>query len=412
LNIIGVYVAKTVVNRVNRHLARRLREARREVGLSTRAVAAILPTRLAVSHATIASYENGTTVPPVNVLAGLADVYQRPLNWFLENRESLSCFRYRNLASRVRLNEQRQFEAITGKWVDAYFNLEKHLKMHTVRRPTKLAYNQDILPEVLAAKVRREFLNLNDDQPVQNMVMALESFSAWALEIRASFGIEGAAARHGDEFVVVLNPEVANDRLRMIAGHELAHLVYDGCKKSLGLTDDQVEKRAYVFASSLLLPDSQLRSAFEGRSFLKLIQYKERFGISLAAMIYMAEKARVINTSTSRRLWAEMTRRGWRQSEPGYVWRDRAIGFEMMLESAIETRQVTWADAERITGVREGELRQRLESVLRVANSRTPQTRDEQLEGEALLQFTRNEQAHLSADQATKAKEAGGGNRS
>ena len=65
-------MAKTIVTRVDRNLARRLREARREVGLSTRAVCAKLPRRLKVSHTTLASYENGTTMPPTDVLAALA----------------------------------------------------------------------------------------------------------------------------------------------------------------------------------------------------------------------------------------------------------------------------------------------------------------------------------------------------
>ena len=68
-------MAKNVVRRVNINLALRLREARRETGLSTRAVAAKLPRRFSVSHATIASYENGTTVPPVDLLGALADFY-------------------------------------------------------------------------------------------------------------------------------------------------------------------------------------------------------------------------------------------------------------------------------------------------------------------------------------------------
>ena len=357
-------MTKNFVSRVDRNLARRLREARREIGLSTRAVAQRLPARLAVSHTTIASYENGATVPPVDVLAALAGIYARPLNWFLEKREGLGCFRYRNLPSRVRLTEQRQFEALTGKWVDAYCNLEQHLKCRPVQRLGRVSLPEDVSPNDLAIKVRKHYLDLDDDQPIANVVSVLESFSTWALELKSSFGIDGAATRRGDEFVVVLCPDVTNDRARMNAGHELAHVLYDDCKQRLGLTDDEIEKRAYVFASSLLLPESQLRSAFEGKSFLKLIQYREKFGVSIAAMIYMAEKARIINTTVSRRLWSEMTKHGWRRHEPGYVSRDRAINFEIMLESAIQSRSMSWADAERVTGVREAELRERLENAI------------------------------------------------
>lgn len=361
-------MAKTSVNRIDKNVARRLREARREVGLSTRAVVEKLPARLKVSHVTLASYENGTSVPPVNVLAGLADIYHRTVTWFLDSREALGSFRYRHLKSRVGLHEQRQFEALVGKWIDAYFNLQKHLRIGV--GPQKKAFRPagDLDPEALAETVRCHYLDLDESQPIQNMVFVLESFSAWALELKSSFGIEGAAAKHGHEFVVVISPEVSNTRLRMNAAHELAHVLYDDCKLQLGWTDAEVEKKAHDFATSLLMPDSQLREAFEGTSFLKLIQYKERFGVSLLAMIYRAEKQQIINTTTSRWLWNEMTRRGWRNTEPGYVWRDRAIGFETMLDCAIQSKTITWSDAERITGIHEKDLRQRILDAVEISN--------------------------------------------
>jgi Zn-dependent peptidase ImmA (M78 family)/transcriptional regulator with XRE-family HTH domain len=355
-------LAKNIVGRVDRNLARRLREARREVGLSTRAVAKLLPSRLAVSHTTIAHYENGESVPPIDVLAALADKYKRTLNWFMETRECLTGFRYRNMPSRVPLGDQRQYEALASKWTDAYLNLDRHLGQ--TRKTTILAAHDGLSPQQLADAVRKNSLNLDDDQPVHNVVSVLESFSAWALEVRATFGIDGSAARHGDDLVVVLNPDISNERLRMNAAHELAYLIYDECKDSLRRAGRDVEKQAYAFATSLLLPQSQLRAAFNGKSFLRLIQYKERFGVSLVAMIYMAEQTNVINTTTSRWLWSEIARRGWRHQEPGYVWRDRAIQFETMLESAIQTKTITWLEAERITGIRDDELRQRLADIM------------------------------------------------
>ena len=355
---------KRIVNRVDRHLARRLREARRETGLSTRKVSEMLPRRLALSHTTIASYENGASVPPVNVLAALADIFSRPLNWFLENRESLECFRYRNLASRVRIREQRQFEAVAGKWAEAYFNLDKKLKGHPSHAARRFDLCQISTASELAHEVRTNYLNLDESQPIANIVHVLESFSAWAFELRAGFDVDGAAARHGSAFVVVVNPDIANERLRMNVAHEIGHHL-------LGQLDDysdsdhaEVERESYSFAANLLIPPSQLRAAFQRKSFLNLIQYRERFGLSLAVMIYLAEKEKIINTTASRWLWTEMSRRGWRRKEPGYVWRDRAISFETMLEAGVQEKRISWTDAEHITGIREVELRQRVEGIL------------------------------------------------
>ena len=146
---------------------------------------------------------------------------------------------------------------------------------------------------------------------------------------------------------------------------ELAHVLYDDCKETLGWNDKEVENRAYDFASSFLLPDEQLeRVAPDGKSFLRLIEFKERFGISLAAMIFRGEKKRLIRPSQARWLWTEFSKRGWRKQEPGFVWRDCALRFEKMLETAIAMRALTWKEAEDVTGVREEDLKLRIATAL------------------------------------------------
>lgn len=368
-------MAKNIINRIDRNLARRLREARQEAGLSTRAVVKTLPKRLAVSHTTISSYEKGVSVPPVDVLGALATSYNRTLNWFLENRHGLSGFRYRNLKPRVRLHDKRQFEAVAGKWIDAYVNLENHLKA-TIQRKIQEVDNEAINPRQLAVLVR-ENLGLEDSQPIQNVITLLESCAVRVLELRSSLPVDGVAARHDDRLVVIFNPNTRNDRMRMNAAHELAHALYDGHKRELGWSDDLVEKQAYDFASELLLPDTQLEQAFDGKSFLRLIEFRERFGISLAAMIHRAEKSRIIKSATARWLWAEMAKKGWRKDEPGYVWRDRAIRFEMLMESALHTGLLTWGKAENVTGIREDELRKRIADVTEFTSTSRQEKPDE-----------------------------------
>lgn len=360
-------MAKKSVNRVDRNLARRLREARREVGFSTRVVCAKLPRRLSVSHTTLSSYEKGTTAPPVDVLAALADLYHRPLNWFLDNRETLSGFRYRNLKQRTPIAEKRQFEAQVGKWAEAYLKLDRFLASPDQKRRKPLESDIALPAADFALAIRHKFLDIDDNEPIQNVVSVLESFSAWALEVKTSLGIDGVTAQHGNDTVVIFNPEVPNERMRMTAAHELAYLLYRECHGPLGLTTAAIEKRAYDFATALLLPHSQLIEAFSAKSLLKLFEFKERFGVSLAAMIHMAERTRLISTTVSRSLWSEVVRKGWQRNEPGYVWRDRAIAFEMMLDAAIQTKRITWADAERITGIRDHELRHRIAVVFDAA---------------------------------------------
>lgn len=370
-------MAKTIITRVHRNLARRLRDARREVGLSTRAVAEQLSRRIPVSHTTIAAYENGVTMPPINLLAALADLYGRTLDWLLDDRNTFSSVRLRNVASRAGVNERRQFEALAAKWSDAYKQLERHLDL-TLRATLRTEVRADTDPKALAAMVRKH-LELGEDRPVPNMVEVLEDACAIrVLEVKTPIAVDGLAAKHGDGNVVVLNPRTNGERQRLNTAMELAHVLYG----STGLAETVIEKRAFEFASYLLLPDHQLVQALDGKSFLRLIAFKEKFGISVAAMIHRAEELKLIKTTTSRWLWTEMIRRGWKASEPGHVWRDRAIRFETMLESSIHTRSLTWAGAESVTGVKEDELKQRLADVTSVNEPAEIET-----EEQAILRF-------------------------
>jgi Zn-dependent peptidase ImmA (M78 family)/transcriptional regulator with XRE-family HTH domain len=368
-------MAKNVIHRIDRNLARRLREARREAGLSTRAAATKLPRRLAVSHTTIASYEKGVSVPPIDVLAALATAYERTINWFLEDRKELSEFTYRNLPSRVRVHEKRHFEAVAGKWIDAYVKIEAFLK---AQLPKGLrGIDEHIIdPKVLAAAVRNG-MGLDDCQPIDNVIPLVEGYGVRVLELRTSLQIDSATAQHNSGIVMIVNPDTSNERLRITVADELARILYCACNRDGGVADSSIERHAYDFACELLLPESQLRKAFDAKSFLKLIEFRERFGISLALMIHRAERSRIIKTTTARWLWMEMSKRGWRHNEPGYVWRDRAIRFETLMESALHSGLLTWSNAENITGIREDELRKRIVDVTDYRNVPTREKEDE-----------------------------------
>jgi Zn-dependent peptidase ImmA (M78 family) len=124
--------------------------------------------------------------------------------------------------------------------------------------------------------------------------------------------------------------------------------------------DAAAETRGHEFGSHLLLPDTQLKEAFRGQSRVRLVQYKERFGISLAAMIYRAQASHVISESTARWLWIEFGKRGWRKNEPGHVRPDRATRLEQLMDGAIASGKLTWREAATVTGILEAELQQRV----------------------------------------------------
>lgn len=353
-------------------LASKLKAARTLTGMSTRAVAAKLSHRFPISHATIANYESGRSTPPLDILAALADLYDRPLNWFLEHSKCLTGVRYRNLKSKVLMADLHRFEADVQRWVDAYVTLEQRLKRPLKPTVKNFRAEDGAKPDELARDTRRQLGVERDDEAISSVVEILETFGIRTIENPTELRIDGLAAKYGDEYIVVLNPSVSNDRTRMNAAHELGHVLYGDCDSDVPESKD-LEARAFDFASHLLLPNSQLKRAFEGRSMVRLVQFKERFGISLAAMVYRAERLSFISKQDAKMLWVEFSRRGWRTAEPGVVRPDRATRFEQLIDEAVLANKLSLKEIADLSGVRTEAVRARLNFAMGIQNHDVPE---------------------------------------
>lgn len=348
------------------HLSIKLKQARLATGDSTRKVAEKLEKRVKVSHATLTNYEAGRSQPTMDVLDALAKLYDRPLNWFLTSSLTLNNVRYRNRKSRVRQNELARYEAHAIKWLQAYRLLEDRLKqpLGGELRGFRFADGES---GAAAAKRLREELRLRPDDKITSVADLLESLGVRAIELPTALAVDGLAAKAvsmDEEYVVALNSTVSSDRARLNAAHEVGHVLAGDCDRSDIDNHGPNEDRAFDFASYLLLTDEMLEQAFAEKSMVRLVQFKERFGISVAAMIYRAKGKRLISEAVSKRIWIEISRRGWRKNEPGHVAEDRSVRFERLLDAAMLEGKLTLEQAADLSGVRADELRERHEWAL------------------------------------------------
>jgi len=345
------------------HIAEKLRQARLATGCSTRAIADRLAPKVKVSHATIANYESARSQPTMDVLAALAVVYDRPLNWFLSKSLSLRNVRYRNRKSRVTQSELARYEAHAIKWLEAYRAMETTLKKPLKADLCDFQFEPGESGKS-AAKRLRQCLGLDADQKITSVADLLERLGVRAIELPTDIALDGLAAAAGDEYAVILNSTVSSDRARLNAAHEVGHVLAGDCDESDIDNEGPNERRAFEFASHLLLTDDMLKEAFKSKSMVSLVQFKERFGISIAAMIYRGKESGHLSESLAKRIWIEISRRGWRDNEPGYVAEDRAVRFERLLDSALLQERLTLEQAAQLAGVRVDELRERHEWAL------------------------------------------------
>lgn len=342
-------------------LGLKLKQAREASGMSTRIAVTLLPKNLIISHVTLTNYESGKHQAPLDILAALANLYQRPINWFLEKSLTLTGIHYRNKKSKIGVHELAQFEAVAQQWLDAYRRLDEELNSMRRKRIFEIATDKT---GAEAATIVRENLKLKDRDPITSVVEVMEKAGIRVMEMTTKLDIDAMTARLGEEDVVVLNSNVPNDRSRMNAAHELGHVLFRDYANLTPSNHELLEKRAFAFASHFLLTKRMLMSAFSSKSMVRLVQFKERFGISLAAMIYRAQVEGILSEHYAKWLWIEFSKRGWRREEPGHVKKDRATRFEQILESAIHKKNLTWLQAAKITGIREDQLRQRVSQAI------------------------------------------------
>jgi Zn-dependent peptidase ImmA (M78 family)/transcriptional regulator with XRE-family HTH domain len=357
-------------------LGERLALARSSARLSLREAAASLTDDCRVSHVMLGKYERSLVIPPLNVLVALANLYKRPLTSFFSESPRLTGIRYRNAKSMVRQRDRTWFEANAQRWLDAYVRLERRLEQpltNRVKVPT-IAHTDD--PVKVASEMRKA-LGIRCDAPIPSVIECIERCGIRVIELPTELKIDGIAGRFGHELVVVLNPSSAHDRSRMNAAHEWGHVLFGHCVEGKSAMSDMEEEITYDYASHFIIPDGQLREAFRGESMVRLVKFKETFGVSLAAMIFRAEKAGILKAQTARHLWIEFAKRGWRMNEPGHVRADRATRFEQLLEGAITRKSMSWRDAEAVTGIPTDELKHRLGLAMGLENSEPQEDSEE-----------------------------------
>jgi Zn-dependent peptidase ImmA (M78 family) len=340
-------------------IAERLRVARETTGMSTRAVALRLKQRgLNLSHMSLSNYETARLPPPVVLIDALADLYGRPREWFLHTGPMLTGIRYRALKA-VKAADKRAFEGEALGWFQGYFAVEKAVD-DPLRQPMGTFKVKSSEDGADVARRVRECYKFKEDYPIPGVMRLVENFGVRVIQLHTDARIDGMAAWLGNVPVVAVNQSLSNDRIRLNAAHELGHHLFQDCRDGTTLSEDEIERRAMEFASHLLIPDAALRAAFKLGSMVRLVQYKERFGVSLAAMLYRAELSRLLPKSLAKMLWIKFGELGWRKDEPGYVSPDRPIRMESLFDAAVHHKKMTFAEIAAIAGVDERAVRQRV----------------------------------------------------
>ncbi len=298
--------------------AKRLKQLRLARGLSLEALAAQMGG--IITKQALSKYELGKATPSPIVLNKLAAALGiKAVYLWSEPSFSVKFIAYRK-GSGLLKGEQKRVESVVIQSLEDRIRLQYLTQQIGGRSiPVQELSVRKITDAELAAGKMRELWSLGQ-APIANVTDILEDHLVHVLEVEAGEKFDGisAVALNGEENIkaaaVVTRPGIAGERQRLNLAHELGHVVLNISKEA------DEEKAAFRFAAAFLAPaESLYKEVGNKRVFIQteeLLILKQRFGISVQALLYRLHDLGVITDSYYKNWCMNINRFGWRKHEP------------------------------------------------------------------------------------------------
>ena len=301
----------------------RLTEARRARGMSAIDLAGIV----SVSGVSISKYENGHQKPKLDVFHKISSALNLPRSYFMR---TMPDFDPAPVFWRARLSAppiMRERAAVRLEWMKEvvdyianYFELSA-LDLPDIPVPRFDAIDSDFIEETATA-IRQHWSIRNG--PMPDVIEKLETSGVLVSRINVGAEKLDAFSQWSDRFhipfIVLSRDKASAARQRFDALHELAHIVIHKRVPQKRLNDKGtykiIEKQADLVASCLLLPADEFLEELYAPSLDAFLEIKERWGVSVGAMIMRCKALGIIDADASTRMWINYNRRGWRKCEP------------------------------------------------------------------------------------------------
>lgn len=285
-----------------------------------------LAAMVGVTPPTVSKWRSGQQSPESDTLERLASVVNVMPEWFTRPTiENAATPLYRSNAS-AHVAARAMLEARLTWAQEMTLSLEEFVDFPEVNLPTRQFTDPaeiDISDIEAVAQECRNFWRLGGG-PIPDAALALEN--AGVILIREETGvaqIEGLSAWSDvlQRPIVLISADKGNGfRSRFDVAHELGHLVLH--KHIARVTDrdrhKEMEKQAHRFAGAFLLPaESFLTEVRLPVTLDSLLLLKQRWGVSVAAMIMRLEALGIIGDDEKLSLFKRRSARWGVKSEPG-----------------------------------------------------------------------------------------------
>jgi Zn-dependent peptidase ImmA (M78 family)/DNA-binding XRE family transcriptional regulator len=279
-----------------------------------------------VTPQTVSNWETGRNIPLPEAIAKMASELGFPEQFFLQPEFDRLPEGAANFRARTKLAARDKHAALAAGdlarelagWIEARFELPP------VRLPDLKGYT----PELAAQVIRNEWML--GERSIPNMVHLLESRGVLVFSLcQDCQELDAFSFWSGPRPIVMLNTMKSSERSRIDAAHELFHLVAHTEE-----TGKQEEEDSDTFAGIFLMPKGDvLKQVPRVVSLQQLIQAKQRWGTSLASLVYRLHKLDKLTDWQYRTLFVELSKRGYRTVEPNSTSREQSTLLAQVFEA-------------------------------------------------------------------------------
>ena len=354
--------------------AERLVEARDSRGLTQVALADLINR----TSSSISRWEAGNQSPEPEALETLARALNLPVTFFMRPRAAFgdNPMFFRSMASTTQTQRRRACGRL--HWAEEIaLTLQDSLDLPTVNVPRLDASDYREIDESdierLAADCRRAW-GLGTG-PIADVLLVMENAGICVVKEEVGSAAMDGLSHWSDTdhrpYVLLAADKATCVRSRLDAAHELGHLVLHGHIKEKTLSDSasfkEIERQAFLFAGAFLLPGESFATEVWSPSLNGLLPLKERWKVSLGAMVKRCRTLGMINDEYEQRLWKHYSARGWRKAEPLDdtlpVESPRLLGrsIRLLIDESVRTREqlledfrLTASDVESLCGLPRG----------------------------------------------------------
>src|ERR1700730_2028235 len=304
--------------RVVRIIPERIREAREASGLTAEDFAE----QIGVTRQAVGQYEIGQSIPSAQTMARIITVTAQPPAFFTAARirggERFGPAYWRSLKrmsrpDRLRISRRLEWASNIVCYLERFISLPE-VNMPSIEWDFNIGSEEQL--ERIAVQVR-EHWNLGLG-PIFHLAAVIEMNGIILIKEPVNCEDMDAVSRwqNGRPFVLCSADKQSLPREHFDLAHELAHLLLH---YGIGVTLEnlsKLERQANYFAGAFLLPRETFSREIISTSIHYFLKLKERWRVSIAAMVYRCKELGILSRSQVEYLWRQLSARGMRKEEP------------------------------------------------------------------------------------------------